>query len=115
MSKTEQTKFIADAVAEAFQAAKAASMKMVTENPEVWYPCGFAWVKIKPARGPLVKFLKDNKLGRTDDFEGGFVVYNPGGGSTQWMDAKAAGADAFVQVIKNKFPNVRAFTQTRMD
>lgn len=83
----------------AFAKAVQATSEMITANPEVWYPCGFSWVKIKPARGPLVKYLKENNLGKTDSYEGGFVVYNPSKNHTQWMDAKHAGSRAFAAYL----------------
>lgn len=103
-------KAIAD---EAFEAAAVATQKYLDENPGQWYPCGFAWVKIKPARGKLVSYLKEEKLGRTDEFEGGFSVWNPSGNHTQWMDAKRAGAVAFAEVLKKH--GINAFAQTRID
>jgi len=106
-------KYIKDTIEQAFQAAKDATEKMITENPETWYPCGFAWVRIKPARGTFVKALKEMKRGHTDEYEGGFVVYNPSGNHTQWMDAKFAGACAFADVLKSA--GVKCYAQARMD
>jgi hypothetical protein len=74
--------------------ASGATNALIAANPGVWYPCGFAWVIIKPARGPLVEALKSLNMGRTSD-TGGFMVYNPSSNPTQWMDAKEAGARAF--------------------
>lgn len=85
---------------EAFTAARLAAEKTIADNPDVWYPCGFAWVKIKPARGPFVKALKEMNKGHTDSYEGGFTVYNPSGNATQWMDAKYDGAKAFAEVLR---------------
>lgn len=104
-------KTVDEILAEAFAAAKEAADKMIAENPTTWYPCGFAWVRIKPARGKFVVALKEAGKGRTDDYKPGFVVYNPSGNATQWMDAKAAGARAFAAVLKkhgvNCSPEVR--------
>lgn len=100
---------------EAQAAAARAAQAHLDANPNVWYPCGFAWVKIRPARGRFVEMCKDKGLGRTDDFYGGFVIYNPSGNHTQWMDAKEAGCRAFVEVLKKHYPAMRAHTQTRMD
>src|SRR5690606_11417507 len=35
--------------------------------------CGFAWVRIKPARGPLIKYLKDNGIGEKA-WNGGWTI-----------------------------------------
>lgn len=104
-----------DVLAKATRAAQVATAKAIEDNPTVWYPCGFAWVKIRPARGRFVSMCKDQNIGRTDDFEGGYVIYNPSGNSTQWMDAKAEGCRAFVEVMKSHFPEMKISVQTRMD
>jgi hypothetical protein len=104
-----------DVFNEAQEAAAQATQAYLDANPGVWYPCGFAWVKIRPARGRFVDMCKDRDLGRTDDFEGGFVIYNPSGNHTQWMDAKEVGARAFVEVLKKHYPTLKASVQTRMD
>lgn len=83
-----------DAIRAAQVAAAFAAKTLIDANPGTWYPCGFAWVIIKPARGPLVEALKELGLGQTS-VNGGFMVYNPSENATQWMDAKEAGARAF--------------------
>lgn len=109
----EAHKSVDEILADAFAAAKRATDKMIAENPTTWYPCGFAWVRISPARGKFVTALKNKQQGRTDDFNGGFVVYNPSGNATQWMDAKALGARTFAEVLRKH--NVNCTVETRMD
>lgn len=104
-----------DVFVEAEQAATKAAQTHLDANPGVWYPCGFAWVKIRPARGRFVEMCKDRGLGGVDTYEGGFTIYNPSGNSTQWMDAKAEGCRAFVEVLKKHFPDMKASVQTRID
>jgi hypothetical protein len=79
---------------EAFAAASVATTNYLASAVSE-YPCGFAWVNIRPARGPLVAALKELQLGRTDDYQGGFSVRNPSKNCTQSMDATQAGAVAF--------------------
>ena len=100
---------------EAQLAAELAARRHIQENPGVWYPCGFTWVRIRPARGRFVEMCKDQDVGRTDDYSGGFVIYNPSENPTQWMDAKEVGARAFVEVLKKYDPNMKATVETRMD
>ena len=73
--------------------------------------CGFAWVKIRPARGKFVKWLKDNKIGRANSFEGGYDIwiseYN------QSMQKKEVYADGFARVLIEK--GIKAYSQSRMD
>lgn len=104
-----------DVFKEAELAAERAAQAHLDANPGQWYPCGFAWVKIRPARGRFVEMCKQQDIGRTDDFEGGFVIYNPSHNSTQWMDAKEVGAAAFVAVVKRYFPEMKISVQTRID
>jgi len=88
----------------ALEAAKQAAIDHITANPDAWYPCGFSWVNIKPARGPLIQVMKDRGLGYTDTYYGGYTVYNPSSHHTQWMDAKIAGSKAFVEALKPHLP-----------
>ena len=96
----------------AHQAAVDATAKTIAENPDQWYPCGFAWVRIRPARGKFVDFLKKIDAGYTSE-EGGYVVYNPSGHHTQWMDAKYDGARAFAEVLREH--GIKAQAEQRMD
>lgn len=97
----------------AFAKAREATQKTINENPNQWYPCGFAWVRIKPARGKFVNYMKSINVGRTDEYEGGYVVYNPSAHNTQWMDAKYAGAKAFAEVLCAH--GIKAQAECRMD
>lgn len=84
----------------ASQAARDACNKKLADNPGVWYPCGFAWVVIRPARGKFVKMLKDHDepIGHPA-YGGGYMIWNPAQSATQWKDALLAGANAFAQVL----------------
>jgi hypothetical protein len=96
------------------QAAVLAAAKLIEENPGQWYPCGFSWVKIRPAKGRFVAMMKDQDIGRTG-MEGGYDIYNPSGNATQWMDAKLAGSKAFVDAIKKFYPTMDITVQSRID
>ncbi len=103
---------------DAYNEAQAAAAKATQEYLNAgndWYPCGFSWVRIRPARGRFVDMCKDRNLGKTDDFEGGFVIYNPSGNHTQSMYAKKAGSEAFAAVMKKHFPTMKISAQTRID
>lgn len=80
--------------------------------------CGFAWVNIKPARGPFVKFLKQNNLGRNGVY-GGWTIsmydISRRAGYSQSMQRKEAACRAFVQVIKNYAPDMSIWMESRMD
>lgn len=79
--------------------------------------CGFAWVRIKPARGEFVKFLKSRNIGDKGVY-GGYTIsaYEIGiPGFSQSMERKEAGCKAFVDVIKKYFPNMSIWVESRMD
>lgn len=73
--------------------------------------CGFAWVKIRPARGAFVKWLKENRIGRVDSYEGGYMIwvsdYN------QSMQKKETYARAFAKVLEQN--GIKAYGMSRMD
>lgn len=73
--------------------------------------CGFAWIKIRPARGAFVNWCKKNNIGRTDSFEGGYMIwvsdYN------QSMQKKETYARAFAKVLQDN--GIKAYGMSRMD
>ena len=97
---------------QAFEAAKQECNSMIADNPGQWYPCGFASVVIRPARGPVVAALKEMGIG-SKAYGGGYSVWNPSGNPTQWMDAKYQGAIAFAKVLQAA--GVDAQAECRMD
>ena len=98
---------------EAQRAAVAATAKWLSEHPGEWFPCGFASVKIKPARGKFVSFLKEEKIGHVDTDYGGYIIYNPSRNPTQSMYAKQAGAQAFADVLRRI--GIKAYAQAQID
>lgn len=72
-----------------------------------WYPCGFAGVRIRPARGAFVNWLKENDIGRTDSYAGGYYIpswaFGEGPGAmVQSMTLSEIAADAAVEVISRE-------------
>jgi hypothetical protein len=60
--------------------------------------CGFAYINIKPARGPLVTFLKAENIGRksyTGGYDIGVTAYG------QSLARKEAYANAFAKVLRD--------------
>ena len=99
-------------LARAFMAADSECRSMIKDNPNEWFPCGFASVVIKPARGPVVAALKDLGIGGKA-YGGGYSVWNPSNNPTQWMDAKYQGAIAFAKVLRSA--GVDCEPECRMD
>lgn len=96
----------------ALEAANLATQKYLQE-PHDWYPCGFAWVRISPARGKFVSYLKEIELGHRDASEGGYVIHNPSRICTQSMNAALAGAQAFAEVLRAN--SINAFAESHID
>jgi len=79
------------------------------------YPCGFAHLNIRPARGPFVKWLKENKIGRSDSYQGGYSLssYDCCAFNGQNVDTKESGVRAFNEVLKQN--GISANTYSRLD
>lgn len=73
--------------------------------------CGFAWIKIRPARGAFVNWLKVKKIGRVDSYSGGYSISVHQFG--QSMECKEAYAGAFAQVLNDH--DVLAYAESRED
>jgi hypothetical protein len=107
------TENIAEIINGAFEKARSATQAMIDANPGQWYPCGFSWVKIRPATGLYVKTLKQMGQGKIDTVEGGYMIWNPSGNPTQWMDAKHEGSKAFAAILQAH--GIDAKAMSRMD
>jgi hypothetical protein len=100
--------------AEAFEAARKATDDYLKRNPDAWFPCGFAWVHFPNARSPEVNAFKKLFPDKGHkNYKKGWDVWDPSRSSTQCMDAKAAGCDAFVDVLNRN--GIVAYTETRWD
>lgn len=73
--------------------------------------CGFAWVRIKPARGKFVSWLKKNGIGRSDSYGGGYVIWISGFG--QSYERKLACAEAMAKVMEEN--GINAYAESRLD
>ncbi len=104
---------VKDLILEAQTQATNAANAYLDKLGQDQFPCGFAWVNIKPARGPVVKALKEMGIGRTDSYCGGYTVWNPSGNFCQNVDAKLAGARAFAKVLNDA--GVKCIAESRWD
>lgn len=79
------------------------------------YPCGFAYLNIKPARGPFVKWLAENNIGRKDSYRGGYTLssYDCCSFRGQNVDAKESGVIAFNNVLDEN--GIKANTYSLID
>lgn len=92
-----------------------ASAITVSSTVQDGYPCGFAWLRIKPARGKLVSYLKEKKIGRTDEYFGGYLISATqlSGWNGQNMDSKESICNAAADVLKKH--GIACSVVTRID
>ena len=78
--------------------------------------CGFSWVDIYGVRANSVlgKALIANGF-RKDSYAKSLKFWSPDKTFTQSIDAKEAGARAFVTVMKNSFEDIRIYAGSRLD
>lgn len=74
--------------------------------------CGFASIKIYPARGRFVKWLKDMNIGYTSA-QGGYSLNVSSAKFGQSLERKEAYAKAFTKVLQNN--GLEAYVESRMD
>lgn len=103
-----------------FAMAKAAGQESLDRNLENthWFPCGFAGVRIRPARGKLVSWLKENDIGRVDSYAGGYyipswVFADAPGSMTQSMTLAEGVASAAANVLREA--GLNAYSESRID
>jgi hypothetical protein len=72
--------------------------------------CGFAWIKIFPARGAFVNYLKSIEVG-SKSYTGGLDVWVRGFG--QSLQRKEAYAQAFAEVLREN--GINAYAESRLD
>lgn len=102
-----------DAINSAFQAARSATKNYLVKHGEN-DACGFAWVNVSPATSKVAKMLKKS-FGAEPSYRGGIDVWNPSASYTQSITAKEEGAIAFVDIMRQKFPEVTFSACSRMD
>jgi len=114
-----------------FRSALAAATKAVDDNAHLENPnaldCGFAWVTVKPARGPFVTYLKKKiaslppgsplarQYGSRDDYKGGWMFWKPGSENFRGQSIAVfeAGAKAFATVLNSH--GIKASVSSRLD
>lgn len=105
-----------------YNEAKNAAVEAIknSQYPEQFGACGFAWVRIKPATSPFVKWLKaqaaatnDRQYGRKDEYAGGWTIWNAGGYVGQRVDTKELACQAFAAVLVKY--GINAWDESRLD
>lgn len=104
-------------IVEAHKLATEAAIKAETDYKAIYgepFYCGFAWVTLLvDGRSPLAKEIIANKIADKACVGKGYTVWNPGQSSTQSMDVKEEGAQAYAAVMNaNGF---KAIARSRPD
>lgn len=88
---------VTQAVNEALHAAREATEYHIRMNGEDG-GCGFAWILTREnGTSRVVRLLKQHGFRR--GYDGGYVLWNPSGSTSQSMAALKAGADAAAKVL----------------
>ena len=74
--------------------------------------CGFAWIIVKPARGPFVTYCKRNDIGRKHVYPGWYIGAR-GPFDSQSIERKEAYAYAFAGVLREH--GVNCYVGSRLD
>ena len=98
-------------IAEAHAAGVAAG-----SEPKPWFPCGFAWVNVKPGTSRFARYAKTLGVGRypdwrPDSYYGGITLWVSDYG--QCMEQKAAYAEAYAEVLRRH--GIAVTSNSRMD
>ena len=76
--------------------------------------CGFAWVTAYVnGASKLGKSFKQQGFDKA--YGGGWQLWNPSNSWTQSISAKEAGADAYVRTVRAELPDVKIYSNGRMD
>lgn len=115
---------LAEARAAAFAAAEAHDTKLGDEKAR-GFDCGFAWVVVKPARGPFITWCRKQKkacilheiaaqYGDLRDYGGGgWQFWCTGFHETQSISTHRAAAEAFAYVLRTN--NIPCEVGSRLD
>lgn len=106
----------AELFAKAREAASEAARKALADmGGRDRIPCGFAWVVIRPARGPLVQWLKEQGKGHKHHAGGYSLWYSEMHdlGHLQCIEIHEPAARAFARVLKDE--GLNAYADSRLD
>ena len=102
------------AVKQAVAEATSTTQNYLTQHGEG--ACGFSWVDVYGVRSnsALGKALIANGF-RKDSYAKSLKFWSPDKTYTQSVDAKEAGARAFVDVMRNTFGDIKIYAGSRLD
>jgi hypothetical protein len=113
---TDFAKLFFDATVAADKAIQA-EIAREPENPRA-FDCGFAWVTVKPARGPFISWCKkmnETSVGKRDygrnEYGGGWTFWCPGQFNGQSVRIIEKGAQAFCAVLQQAGLNAHWYSR----
>lgn len=77
--------------------------------------CGFAWVKVFPANCSFAVWARKTKNVGGRDYGGGLTIMWCPAGATQSIARQEAAADAACEVFRKILPDLKVFSQSRLD
>lgn len=124
--------WVAAEAAAASAAAKATPTPMIVYTPDSEHPgrpapgtpvyhepegaCGFAWLKVYPANCTFANWLKKTgKVSGGRDYGGGLTFMWCPAGATQSVARQDAAADAACAVFREMIPDLKVYSQSRLD
>ena len=97
----------------ALKAAETATANYISKYGE-HDACGFAWVTAYVnGASKLGKSFKQQGFDKA--YGGGWQLWNPSNSWTQSISAKEAGAEAYVDTVRAELPDVKLYSNSRMD
>ena len=97
----------------ALKAAETATANYISKYGE-HDACGFAWVTAYVnGASKLGKSFKQQGFDKA--YGGGWQLWNPSNSWTQSISAKEAGAEAYVSTVRAELPDVKLYSNSRMD
>jgi len=98
----------------AIAAAKAACNEYLEQNPDNWFPCGFAWV-VANVKGNTKAGRAFKACGFDKYYYGGLDLWDPAKAPTQALEAKFVGAQAYADVVNEALGERVVRAECRMD
>ena len=99
---------------EAIKAARTAVAEHRIKHGDRFFGCGFAWVtSYEKGNTKLGKsFIKQ---GFTKSYDGGFQFWDPASTGSQCVVEKECGAEAYCATVRKYLPEVKLYSNSRLD
>ena len=99
---------------EAIEAARKAANNYYDTHGAYPYNCGFSSV-VASVKGNTKLGKSFIKQGFEKYYGGGYYLWNPSDHMTQDLSVKAAGSTAYIEVINKYLPDIKLYSNNRLD